>query len=76
MDRVSFWMKFFLMSAATMAALAAMTVFGGVPAAAPQVLRYNVAAEPETLDPAKATGIPEATVILNCFDGLVRTDPS
>jgi len=41
-----------------------------------QVLRYNVAAEPETLDPSMATGIPEATVIINCFDGLARTDPS
>jgi oligopeptide transport system substrate-binding protein len=40
------------------------------------VLHYNIATEPETLDPTKATGIPEATVIINCFDGLVRTDPS
>ncbi len=57
--------------------IAAMAAIAGLTAAAgPQILRYNVAAEPETLDPAKATGIPEATVILNCFDGLVRTDPS
>jgi oligopeptide transport system substrate-binding protein len=42
------------------------------PAGAPQVIRYNIAAEPETLDPTLSTGIPEATVILNCFEGLTR----
>lgn len=41
-----------------------------------QILRYNIATEPETLDPSMATGIPEATVIMNCFEGLARTDPS
>lgn len=36
------------------------------------VLRYNIAAEPQYLDPGKATGIPEFTVLLNLFDGLTR----
>jgi oligopeptide transport system substrate-binding protein len=36
------------------------------------VLRYNNAAEPQYLDPGKATGIPEFTVLLNLFDGLTR----
>lgn len=39
-----------------------------------QVIRYNVGAEPETLDPAKATGMPEATIMLQLFDGLCRYD--
>ncbi len=37
-----------------------------------QVLRYNVGAEPQFFDPRKATGIPEFTMLLNLFDGLVR----
>jgi oligopeptide transport system substrate-binding protein len=53
-----------------------VAAFGVRPGVAQQILRYNIAAEPETLDPAKATGIPESTVIMNCFDGLTRTDPS
>lgn len=39
-----------------------------------QVIRYNIGAEPETLDPAKATGMPEATIMLQLFDGLTRYD--
>ena len=39
---------------------------------AARTVRYNIAAEPETLDPTLSTGIPEATVILNCFEGLTR----
>lgn len=39
-----------------------------------ETLIYNVGTEPETLDPALSTGIPEASVILNCFEGLVRLD--
>ncbi|SHE30594.1 oligopeptide transport system substrate-binding protein [Desulforamulus putei DSM 12395] len=39
-----------------------------------QVIRYNICAEPKTLDPAKANGVPEATVMLQLFDGLTRYD--
>jgi len=39
-----------------------------------ETLIYNVGTEPETLDPALWTGIPEASIFLNCFDGLVRLD--
>ena len=39
-----------------------------------QELSFNVATEPETLDPAKSTGIPEAIIELNCFEGLTRMD--
>ena len=38
------------------------------------VLRYNVGTEPETLDPQLATGIPEATITMQIFDGLTRLD--
>jgi len=54
----------------------AMAFLGVAPCRGEQILRYNIGAEPETLDPTKATGIPESTVMLNCFDGLVRTDVS
>ena len=47
----------------------------GAGAADATTVRYNIATEPETLDPTMATGIPEATVILNCFEGLTRVNP-
>ena len=37
-----------------------------------QILKYNMTQEPQFLDPGKATGIPEFTVLLNIFDGLTR----
>ncbi|MFZ5633886.1 MAG: peptide ABC transporter substrate-binding protein [Bacillota bacterium] len=41
-----------------------------------QVVRYNVCTEPETLDPAISTGMPEGTILTNMFDGLVRYGPN
>ena len=38
------------------------------------VIRYNVGTEPETLDPALMTGIPESTMLLQMYDGLTRLD--
>ncbi len=40
-----------------------------------QVLRWNVGTDLETLDPAKSTGIPEATVIYLLYEGLTQRDP-
>lgn len=40
----------------------------------PQVITYNNGAEPETIDPAKAQGAPDLTVINAVFEGLVRYD--
>jgi oligopeptide transport system substrate-binding protein len=37
-----------------------------------QVLTFNLATEPEILDPARSTGIPEYQVQLTCFEGLAR----
>ncbi|WP_418790138.1 peptide ABC transporter substrate-binding protein [Phosphitispora sp. TUW77] len=42
--------------------------------AADQVIRYNLGAEPETLDPAKMTGVVEGTIANALFEGLVRYD--
>ncbi|MGI6712150.1 MAG: peptide ABC transporter substrate-binding protein [Bacillota bacterium] len=39
-----------------------------------QRITYNLGTEPETLDPAAATGAPEGTVQLALFEGLVRLD--
>jgi oligopeptide transport system substrate-binding protein len=37
-----------------------------------QELRYNLGTEPQTLDPAKSTGIPEMNVHLAMLEGLTR----
>lgn len=39
-----------------------------------QHITYNNGAEPETIDPAKASGAPDLTVINTVFEGLVRYD--
>ncbi len=39
---------------------------------ASQIIRYNVCTEPQTLDPALATGMPEGTILASMFEGLVR----
>ena len=41
---------------------------------APKYLRVSVGTEPETLDPRKSTGIPEATVEAQLFEGLTSLD--
>ena len=40
-----------------------------------QTFRFNLVGEPETLDPAFATGVPEANVLTNLFEGLTVLDP-
>ena len=37
-------------------------------------IRYSVGAEPQTLDPRKSTGLPEATVEAQIFEGLTALD--
>lgn len=39
-----------------------------------QIIRYNIGAEPATLDPALATGVTEQTVENALLEGLVRLD--
>lgn len=46
------------------------------PAAASDAsIAVNLGTEPQTADPAKASGIPESEIILNLLEGLVITDP-
>lgn len=61
----------------TVAALALGLSFAAYAAAEPaksQILKYNLGAEPATLDPHLSTGIPESTVEYNVFEGLTRYD--
>lgn len=39
-----------------------------------QVIRHNIGTEPEKLDPALSTGVPEMDVELQTFEGLTRLD--
>jgi len=41
-----------------------------------QLFRFNLATEPETLDPALMTGSPEFTAAMQLFEGLVVNDPN
>jgi oligopeptide transport system substrate-binding protein len=52
--------------------IAAMAVT--LPLTAGGNLNYNLAMEPKTLDPHKASGVKENHVILNILEGLCRTD--
>ena len=36
---------------------------------------YNNLAEPETIDPALQTGHPDATIVIQLFEGLTSFDP-
>ena len=44
---------------------------GALPAAAEKVLHRGNGAEPETLDPAKSSGVPESWLQYDLFDGLL-----
>lgn len=39
-----------------------------------QVIRYNLGAEPKTLDPSLNSAVEAGSVIINLFEGLMRTD--
>jgi oligopeptide transport system substrate-binding protein len=49
-------------------------VAGATASAATIEIRWNNGAEPQTIDPALSTGIPEANTILQVFEGLTRLD--
>lgn len=55
----------------------AAQIVDDIPPAPPedQILYFNNDAEPETLDPAKMTGVPEHTLALGLYEGLTRHDP-
>src|SRR6185295_2649330 len=57
-------------------ALAAATIFAGsVSAQAEMVLHRGNGAEPETLDPAKSTGVTESNIQYEIFEGLTTYSP-
>jgi oligopeptide transport system substrate-binding protein len=60
-----------------LAAFAILTVVcaGSPSAGQEQVFRINNTAEPESLDPALVTGVPEHRIISNLFEGLTASDP-
>jgi len=43
-----------------------------LPLAKIQALSYNLSTEPETIDPAKSTGVIETKIEMACFEGLMR----
>ncbi len=69
-----------LLALAFVALLAAAPLPAGPPpdaiaAAGAAVFRINNGAEPETIDPALASGVPEHRIIMNLFEGLYSNDP-
>ncbi|HHW15513.1 MAG TPA: peptide ABC transporter substrate-binding protein [Firmicutes bacterium] len=68
-------MKRWLSLAVAMVMLLALVALPAWAAPAPkdkQIARFNNGAEPETIDPAMSTGIPEANIEINVFEGLTR----
>jgi oligopeptide transport system substrate-binding protein len=57
------------------AAVAAGLIAGGFSAQAETVLHRGNGAEPETLDPQKSTGVPEANIQYELFEGLTTYSP-
>lgn len=49
--------------------------FGAVKPPTENVFRYNNGAEPESIDPALATGQPDGRIARSLFEGLVTPDP-
>ncbi len=49
--------------------------FGATTAPSDDVLRFDLATDPETIDPALATGQPDGRVCHMLFEGLTREDP-
>lgn len=62
--------------ASTTAAAPATTggAAGEIKAPTGQVVRYNLGADPKTLDPALNTAVDGGTVLTNLFEGLMRLD--
>jgi len=46
----------------------------GSTAAAEQIVRYNLGANPKTLDPALNSAVDGAIVLVNAFEGLMKLD--
>ncbi len=70
-------MRNFIIAFAVVAVCAAACTLGGSGAAlaGEKVFTFNNGAEPETLDPALMTGVPEHTLGMALFEGLVTYHP-
>lgn len=71
------WKKLILLTMVSALILVLTTGCGGDNKPTPaKALRYVVGAEPETLDPRKSTGMPEARIEVNLFESLTTHDKS
>ncbi|HEX7127843.1 MAG TPA: peptide ABC transporter substrate-binding protein [Thermodesulfobacteriota bacterium] len=61
--------------ASTLAAVLAAALLVPSPGLAASVFRISNMTEPETLDPALASGVPEHRIISSLFEGLYANDP-
>ncbi|WP_330665116.1 peptide ABC transporter substrate-binding protein [Tepidibacter sp.] len=41
---------------------------------AKKIVKYNIGADPKTLDPALNTGVQSSGILANCYEGLMRLD--
>ena len=64
----------FILGILTFVLIAGCSPSSAPPAAPEQVIRYNIGAEPATLDPALSSGMTEYTVANALLEGLVRLD--
>ncbi|MFV3075260.1 peptide ABC transporter substrate-binding protein [Niveispirillum fermenti] len=69
----SFWKSVRGLTAAAALVVAGLGV-AAAPAQAQKVLHRGNGAEPETLDPAKSSGVPESWIQYDLFDGLLVPD--
>jgi oligopeptide transport system substrate-binding protein len=63
------------MRRAVMAGVALVLLMAAPGGAQEQVFRISNMVEPESLDPAVVTGVPEHRILSNLFEGLTTTDP-
>ena len=72
---VSFVLALALLAASCTTQTNKSEFFGKIDPPEGQVLRYISGSEPESLDPQKSSGQPEARIFLSLYDGLVEYHP-
>ena len=65
---------FYILSVIALIYIAGCSPSSSKPASTEQLIRYNIGAEPATLDPALSSGMTEQTVANALLEGLVRLD--
>ncbi len=66
--------KFLVIMLAITVIAASLAGCAGKTTTSKNTIRYDIGAEPKTIDPALNSAVESGTVILNCFEGLTRTD--